>query len=92
MEVQLLQQLSHTNLVSYRHVWLENVHLTSLFTALVLFYAHWHKLANVPLSLSLWSKCALCFYTTAGTAPLSTLQLMLSDISTAMLATSITMF
>ncbi|KAG0133464.1 kinase-like domain-containing protein [Tuber indicum] len=29
MEVQLLQQLSHTNLVSYRHVWLENVHLTT---------------------------------------------------------------
>jgi len=31
MEVQLLQQLSHTNLVSYRHVWLENAHLTSVF-------------------------------------------------------------
>lgn len=30
MEVQLLQQLSHTNLVSYRHVWLENAHLTSM--------------------------------------------------------------
>ncbi|PUU73682.1 kinase-like domain-containing protein [Tuber borchii] len=29
MEVQLLQQLSHTNLVSYRHVWLENAHLTT---------------------------------------------------------------
>ncbi|KAL7276241.1 putative serine/threonine-protein kinase iks1 [Rhizina undulata] len=29
MEVQLLQQLSHSNLVSYRHVWLEDVHLTT---------------------------------------------------------------
>lgn len=28
-EVQLLQQLSHTNLVSYRHVWLENIQITS---------------------------------------------------------------
>lgn len=27
-EVQLLQQLSHTNLVSYRHVWLESVEIT----------------------------------------------------------------
>lgn len=30
IEVQLLQKLSHQNLVSYRHVWLENVQLTSL--------------------------------------------------------------
>jgi len=29
LEVQLLQQLSHTNLVSYRHVWLEDVVLTN---------------------------------------------------------------
>ncbi|KAH8146119.1 uncharacterized protein LAJ45_09809 [Morchella importuna] len=28
-EVQLLQQLSHSNLVSYRHVWLESVRLTT---------------------------------------------------------------
>ncbi|KAF8475847.1 kinase-like domain-containing protein [Kalaharituber pfeilii] len=28
-EVQLLQQLSHTNLVSYRHVWLESVKITN---------------------------------------------------------------
>lgn len=28
-EVQLLQQLSHSNLVSYRHVWLESVRLTN---------------------------------------------------------------
>ncbi|KAI5803750.1 protein kinase [Geopyxis carbonaria] len=29
VEVQLLQRLSHQNLVSYRHVWLENVRLTN---------------------------------------------------------------
>ncbi|TGZ83731.1 kinase-like protein [Ascodesmis nigricans] len=29
IEVQLLQKLSHQNLVSYRHVWLENVQLTN---------------------------------------------------------------
>lgn len=30
IEVQLLQRLSHPNLVSYRHVWLEDAKLSSL--------------------------------------------------------------
>lgn len=29
LEVQLLQRLAHQNLVSYRHVWLENVQISS---------------------------------------------------------------
>lgn len=30
MEVQLLQRLSHANLVSYRHVWLENAQISGI--------------------------------------------------------------
>lgn len=31
IEVQLLQSLSHANLVSYRHVWLEDTKITCMF-------------------------------------------------------------